>query len=53
MIGEHGVPDHVYQQAATELAAGELANLILAIAAINAWNRIAVSTSMVFSQLAE
>ncbi len=49
MLAEDGVSHHVYQRAATEFAAEELANLILAIAAINAWNRIAVSTGMVFT----
>lgn len=48
-IGEHGVPDPVYERAAAEFAPGELANLILAITAINAWNRIAVSSEMVFA----
>lgn len=50
MIGEHGVPDPVYERAAAELAPSELANLILAITAINAWNRIAVSSGMVVAQ---
>ncbi len=47
-IGERGVPDAVYALAAAEFTANELANLILAITAINAWNRIAVSSSMIF-----
>ncbi|HTB49520.1 MAG TPA: carboxymuconolactone decarboxylase family protein [Solirubrobacteraceae bacterium] len=48
-IGESGVPDAVYERAAAEFPAGELANLILAITAINAWNRIAVSSGIVFT----
>jgi AhpD family alkylhydroperoxidase len=47
-IGERGVPNDVYERAAAEFAAGELANLILAITAVNAWNRIAVSSGMIF-----
>ncbi len=49
-IGEQGVPDAIYQRAAGELAPSELANLILAIAAINAWNRIAVTSIMTFTE---
>lgn len=45
-IGERGVPDDLYECAAAEFAPSELANLILAIAAINAWNRIAVASGM-------
>jgi alkylhydroperoxidase family enzyme len=39
-IGESGVPDAVYERAASEFSATELASLIFAITAINAWNRI-------------
>jgi AhpD family alkylhydroperoxidase len=49
-LSEQGVPDPVYDRAAAEFAPGELANLILAITAINAWNRIAVSSRMVFAE---
>ncbi len=48
-IGESGVPDAVYEHAASEFSAAELANLILAITAINAWNRIAVTSGLVFA----
>ena len=48
-IGESGVPDAVYERAASEFSAAELANLIFAITAINAWNRIAVSSGLVFA----
>jgi AhpD family alkylhydroperoxidase len=47
-IGEGGVPDDLYARAAAEFAPAELANLILAITAINAWNRIAVAGGMRF-----
>jgi AhpD family alkylhydroperoxidase len=49
-IGDRGVSDAIYETAAGEFAPGELANLILAITAINAWNRMAVSSGMVFSE---
>jgi AhpD family alkylhydroperoxidase len=41
------VPDDVYARAAAEFDAGELAHLIAAIVAINAFNRFGVSTRMV------
>jgi len=47
-IGERGVPDDLYESAAAEFPPHELANLILAITAINAWNRIAISSGMIF-----
>ena len=49
-IADDGVPDTVYQHAADVFSMGELANLILAITAINAWNRIAVSSGMVYTE---
>ena len=49
-IGDRGVPDAVYETAAAQFPPCELANLMLAIVAINAWNRVAVSSGMVFSE---
>jgi AhpD family alkylhydroperoxidase len=49
-LDEEGVPDAAYEHAAAHFSSAELANLILAITAINAWNRIAVSSRMVFSE---
>ncbi len=45
-LGEHGVPDDVWDAAAKVWSEKELADLILAIATINVWNRIAVTTRM-------
>lgn len=45
-LGEHGVPDDVWAQAASMFDERQLADLVLAIATINVWNRIAVSTRM-------
>jgi AhpD family alkylhydroperoxidase len=42
-IREGHVPDEVYQHARTEFSEKELADLTLAVAAINAWNRLAIS----------
>ncbi|SBT49766.1 carboxymuconolactone decarboxylase family protein [Micromonospora narathiwatensis] len=43
-LGEHGVPDEVWDAAAKVWSERELADLILAIATINVWNRIVIST---------
>lgn len=45
-LGDHGVPDDVWDAAAKVWSEKELADLILAIATINVWNRIAVTTRM-------
>ncbi|MER5458482.1 carboxymuconolactone decarboxylase family protein [Micromonospora sp. NPDC002389] len=42
-LGEHGVPDDVWQDAAKVWPEKALADLVLAIATINVWNRIAVT----------
>ncbi len=49
-LSDQGVPDPVYERAAAEFAPGELANLIFAITAINAWNRIAVTSRKMFAE---
>lgn len=41
------VPDHVWDEAARHYEPKELAALVMAIAAINAWNRIGVTTRLV------
>jgi len=43
-LGEHGIPDAIYDEAAEYFTEPELANIILAIALINFWNRIGVTT---------
>jgi AhpD family alkylhydroperoxidase len=43
-LGEHGVPDDVWEQNAKQFTEAELADLILVIGIINVWNRISVST---------
>ncbi|MCW3843746.1 carboxymuconolactone decarboxylase family protein [Micromonospora yasonensis] len=43
-LGEHGVPDEVWDAAAKVWSEKELADLLVAIATINVWNRISVST---------
>ena len=37
------VPDHVYQTASDQFTDAELANLTLAVAAINSWNRLNIA----------
>jgi AhpD family alkylhydroperoxidase len=43
-LGEQGVPDEVWEQAGQVWSERELADLVVAIATINVWNRIAVTT---------
>ncbi|WP_314586443.1 carboxymuconolactone decarboxylase family protein [Paenibacillus terrigena] len=46
VITDNHVPDDVYQEAAKHYSQKELADIIMAIITINAWNRIAISTLM-------
>lgn len=43
-LGEHGVPDEVWDAAAKAWSEKELADLVIAIATINVWNRISVTS---------
>jgi AhpD family alkylhydroperoxidase len=43
-LGDHGVPDDVWDTAAKHFTEIELANLLMAIATINVWNRLSIST---------
>jgi AhpD family alkylhydroperoxidase len=45
-IAERGVPDDVYAAAVEHFSQPEMAQLVMAIVAINAWNRIAVTSGM-------
>jgi AhpD family alkylhydroperoxidase len=45
-ISVHGVSDETYNNALQELGEEQLAQAIMAIIAINAWNRIGISTHM-------
>ncbi|GAB3892549.1 carboxymuconolactone decarboxylase family protein [Larkinella knui] len=44
LIASQAVPDEVYAQVALHLSDSQIADLILAISCINAWNRIGVCT---------
>jgi AhpD family alkylhydroperoxidase len=46
LVHDGHVPDEVYEQAAAEFSADELAQLVWAIVVINAWNRIAITSRM-------
>lgn len=46
LIHEDGVPDELYERALAEFGEEGLANLLLAIATINVWNRVAIPTRM-------
>jgi alkylhydroperoxidase family enzyme len=46
-LGDHGVSDAVWAEATEHFDEAELAQLLWAIVAINAWNRIGVTTRLV------
>lgn len=46
LITNGHVPDDVYKNAEAHLAPNELAAVIMAVVAINGWNRIAITTKM-------
>ena len=46
-IADSRVPDNVYEQVRKHFSETEIANLTLAIATINAWNRLAISARTV------
>ena len=46
LVADTHVPDPVWEQAEAQFSQAELAHLVMAIAAINSWNRIAVSSRM-------
>lgn len=46
LIHQHGVSDAVYKKAVELLGENYVAQAIMAIVTINAWNRIAVSTNL-------
>jgi AhpD family alkylhydroperoxidase len=43
-LGPEGLPDDVWAEARTVFSEAEIVDLVTAIVAINAWNRIAIST---------
>lgn len=44
LIGEAGVPDDVWEQVTDEFSEADVVNLLMAIATINVWNRLAIAT---------
>lgn len=44
LISDRGVSDEVWSEVATQFSEKEIAQLLMAISAINVWNRLAVST---------
>lgn len=45
-LGEGGVSDEVWQEAGKQFSEEEVANILIAIATINVWNRLAIPTHM-------
>ena len=52
-IGDAGVPDAVWNQVAAAFSQAEIVHLLMAIAAINVWNRLAVATHQPLPELAD
>lgn len=50
LIAEHGVSDGVYQQALEQLGEQQLAQVMMQVIVINAWNRFALATKMTHNQ---
>ncbi len=46
LIHQGGIPDALYREAESVLGTTYLAQVIMAVVTINAWNRIAISTNM-------
>jgi len=42
-LGEHGVPDEIYESVLTQFTEKELSDLTFAVMAINAWNRLNIA----------
>ena len=49
LIANHGLSDETYKKAAQLFDEAFIAQIIMAVATINTWNRIAVSTNMGFN----
>ena len=49
LIANHGISDETYTKAASFFDANFIAQVIMAVVTINAWNRIAVSTNLGFT----
>jgi len=47
LVAEGHVPDAVYEEARRHLSERELADLTLAVAAINSWNRLSIAARLV------
>lgn len=45
-ISQHGLSDEIYQKALKVFSEKQIAEIIMAIVTINAWNRIAISTQL-------
>jgi AhpD family alkylhydroperoxidase len=45
-VGEGHVPDAVYQEASAQFSDRQLGDLTLAVAAINAWNRLSIAARL-------
>ncbi len=53
MVSTHGVRDETYNSALKFYSENELAQIIMQVIIINSWNRIAISTNMIFEPESE
>lgn len=51
LIGQDGVPDDVWAEATTQFDDAGIVHLLMAVATINVWNRLAVSTHQALPDL--
>jgi AhpD family alkylhydroperoxidase len=53
LIGEHGVPDAVWNDVAEHFAEAGIVHVLMAVATINVWNRLAVATHQALPDLTQ
>ena len=46
-IGDHGVPDELYEEVSRHFTPEQITQVLMAIVVINAWNRLAITTRVV------
>lgn len=47
LIGNHGVPDKIYNEVSNYFTPEQIVKLLMAIVTINAWNRLSIATQIV------
>ena len=47
LINNHGVPDAIYEEVSRHFSPEQIAKLLMAIVAINSWNRLSIATRLI------